>query len=746
MHPPRLPRHAAPFCWRIRAGFGLLLLVVSLAQAAAGVPDGCTFVSGRWGAGPPREVVAWSGGGEHLLLVGAGADVVLLDATDAAAPVRLGSITLEHAIERIAISPDGQLASASDGFERLSLIDLGDRAAPQQRGNFAWPGLGQPHGMAFDGAGHLFVAVRSVGLAVLDIADPNAPQHLGFSDGPVTDYVFDVALRGGHAYLAQRDDGVQVVDISDPADPRVVGSHAASAGAASIRIAGNRAFVGGSQGVTILGLADPVAPVLLGSVDPGYAYAAQPLPGNRMLVSSEGVRLYDVSTPSAPVEIGAWASPNTYRIATRGSVAWVTRPGGHDRFLRGIDFSVPTAPVETTGIEFTSGNLHTSVGVGHVLVAAGDSGVVMLDTADPARPTQVARLPLSHNAQRVVHVNGHAVVGAGIDPWISVIDPQPTGPVQVASLDTGHSTNWLASEGSRLYIAQAEGLGIYDMANPLVPQLLGRYAFSGSWIVRVAVAEGIAYGGEPNSQTLRVVDVSDPAAPMQIGSYTLPDDMTTIDATGDIVYAATYTGGVRILRHDGGGQLTEVGVIDVPLSIVSGVSIDGDRLHLAAGVMSGLLIYDITDPEHPVLLEQHNTAGEAMNVDAAHGVIALSEGNSGVSTFGCDTSAHNSAPQPVGVIGTQQSIAGETIFPLSVHANFSDPEGQALGYAAEGLPPGLALGAGNGIVTGTLPPGSQGSYTVAITASDPFGLAATQTFAWQVHAAQTPDIFGDGFE
>ncbi len=205
-------------------------------------PLGCVVGEGLWGAGPPSDLEYWSDVGEELLLVGAGAELVVFDIETPATPVELGRVTVDHQVTSVSVSADGSMASVSDWFDNVTLVDISNRSMPAKRGTYAWAGLQQPTGMAFDGD-HLFVAVRTVGLTVLDISDPDTPTFVANSGGTVSDFVFDVALRGNYAYLGQSDDGVQIVDISNPASPSVVGNHAASVGAGQITIDGARAYV-----------------------------------------------------------------------------------------------------------------------------------------------------------------------------------------------------------------------------------------------------------------------------------------------------------------------------------------------------------------------------------------------------------------------------------------------------------------------------------------------------------------------
>ena len=739
-----------------RAMLGLGLLLASSLPAWAG--DGaCALNEGRWGGGPPMDVERWSGGGEDLLLVSAGAELVLFDIQTPAAPVELGRVPVGHPVNSIAVSTDGQLAAVSDWFEHVTLVDIGNRAAPSLRGQYAWPGLEQPTGLAFKG-NRLYVAVRTVGLVVLNIADPDAPTFVAASNGAVSDFVFDVALRGNYAYLGQDTDGVQIVNIGNPANPTVVGSVPALTGAGQIDIVGNRAYVArGSAGFSILDLAIPTAPTVLGGFDDtgfGFGYETALLSGNRLALAagSSGTVIYDIATPAAPVQLAAFEPySNPYRLLAVGNLLFMTArdvPTGVTQ-VKVVEFPAAAPATVRARIDFDWRSEAVSVGPGHVLAANGPRGVVMLDSLDPAQPAVAGRLPLGY-VEKVGHVGGYGVVGH--DGSISVIDPQPSGPALVSTFaNGGHPIGDLIGDGDRLYVASGDtgGLRIFDLTNPAAPQLEGAYVAPGEWIWQIAVADGFAYSGYIHDQTIRVIDVSDPAAPVVAGSHLLPGGLypgaTDIAARGDVVFVVTQLNGVRILQNDGGGDLDEIADIEVFPAVATGVAVDGERLYISAGVFSGLLVYDVSDPANPQFVEQHNTTGEALGVAAAHGTIALAEGGSGVSTFGCDAGSGNQPPVAIGSISSQNDEEGETIFPLSTHSNFNDPDGQALSYTATGLPSGLNIGAGSGTIQGTLPIGSAGTYSVTVKATDPFGLFATQSFTWHIIATD-PLLFRDGFE
>ena len=96
----------------------------------------------------------------------------------------------------------------------------------------------------------------------------------------------------------------------------------------------------------------------------------------------------------------------------------------------------------------------------------------------------------------------------------------------------------------------------------------------------------------------------------------------------------------------------------------------------------------------------------------------------------------NRAPSFSGSPGDQTSAEGNAV---SLLVAATDPDGDALGYSATGLPKGASINGSTGLISGTLTFAAAGSYNVTVFASD--GLTtASVSFMWSVSDVDRPPI------
>lgn len=244
-----------------------------------------------------------------------------------------------------------------------------------------------------------------------------------------------------------------------------------------------------------------------GLATPGQRADAQllaTLPGPAVDVEVDGTRLY-VAAPSAP----AWE-------------------------IRLYDLADPAQPVllstyATTGnplsLDAVGGILYVADGAQDPLSALGN-GLRILDVSDPAAPREVGSHPTPGSANTVVVQDLLAYVADDARPpvvsaGLRIVDvANPTAPFEVGAL-LGFGTVLSGDVEGTLVVGGAGGaIGLADVSTPSSPVLLALIPVPGRAFqiegTRMYVASGLS-GAVPDPP-LRIFDVSNPAAPSQMGS------------------------------------------------------------------------------------------------------------------------------------------------------------------------------------------------------------------------------------
>ena len=93
------------------------------------------------------------------------------------------------------------------------------------------------------------------------------------------------------------------------------------------------------------------------------------------------------------------------------------------------------------------------------------------------------------------------------------------------------------------------GLRIIDVSMPARPHEVGSYDTPG-WAYDVAVSLSYAYVADQN-HGLRVIDVSEPTNPTEVGFFVTPPQAIGVAVTEGYVYLADYGFGMQIFRECG---------------------------------------------------------------------------------------------------------------------------------------------------------------------------------------------------
>jgi len=155
-------------------------------------------------AGPSAFVAIGTGG------------LAIFDLSDPRMPTYAGGVDTPGTALDVAVL--GDLVAIADASAGVQLVDVTNPAQPVIVGSATTSGTAR--GVAFgDGPGLLYVADGTGGVSIVEIADPAAAAKIGsVSTGG---NAVDLVVQGAHAFVADRSQGFVVADIADPLSPEI---------------------------------------------------------------------------------------------------------------------------------------------------------------------------------------------------------------------------------------------------------------------------------------------------------------------------------------------------------------------------------------------------------------------------------------------------------------------------------------------------------------------------------------------
>jgi hypothetical protein len=188
-----------------------------------------------------------------------------------------------------------------------------------------------------------------------------------------------------------------------------------------------------------------------------------------------------------------------------------------------------------------------------------------------------------------------------------------------------------------------DSLEIIDVSDPATPSRLGSWSVGVSGFAKMQVVGKRVYFA---AYGLRVVDVSDPAHPSLIGSYTAPDLAMGMQVDGDYVYIVSglqlsggwpplpYAAQVQIFDLQNPVHPTVRGSYQYDvLWQVWDIQVVGHRAYLVGGTGGTpcyMYIVDVRIPTQPMLLSRYLVGGSAWSVRVVGNIAYIAAGYDGL--------------------------------------------------------------------------------------------------------------------
>lgn len=601
--------------------FGNLLPVPSASASTA--------QSANWGAigqtGGPTQGIAVQG---NYAYIGVGSRLVVVDITDPVNPHPIGATApFDYFVQGVTVS--GALAYIAAGSAGLRIVNIATPSNPREVG--AWDSPGFAENVAVSGS-TAYLADGPYGLRVVNVSNPTTPAEVANAFN--MNYAVDVAVSGRYAYIAAGGAGLLVVEISNPLYPVEAGAYDTPGYARGVVAYGNRvALADERSGLLILNVSNPLHPALLGSLETeGWALDVT-ISGSLTYIAAAfgGLRIVDISDPATPVELGSisWLQSNAGGLfAANEHIFIADRKNG----LRVVEAINPASPAQIGSWNIFSFAHSVEADENFAYVAAGFNGVRIFSLSDLNHPVEVGSF-LADGLFYTLKLSGTRLYAGTMinspEMGMYVLDiSNPAHPQEIGYYQDIGECWGIDVAGNTIYVADANDLKVFDFSNPPNLNLVGSYPLVPRGLT---VRDGLAYVSQ-EFDGVRIYNVSNPAAISLVGSFASSTSFThgPVGLGGNYAYVSD-NGGLRILDITNPAAPTEVSYTSTH-DETNWLVLSGSRVYLSEGSY-GFSVYDVSDPAAPQMIDQASVPGAVQALTLNNGRLFTASGEGGLQIF-----------------------------------------------------------------------------------------------------------------
>jgi hypothetical protein len=449
-------------------------------------------------------------------------------------------------------------------------------------------------------------------LKVLSLKDPMKPEELGGVDlgAMATDM-----KAGDGVVCALCPQAAVFIDCADPTSPRVVSRVGLNA-PHDVEISSGHAYISDTADgtVAILDIRDAPRPKLLSKIRGlnwnGLRLAVAQSGDRRMLFVAEygagDVRIYDVTDPGAPKEVGRWVnvSPwgglpgrggNLADVASDGKIAVVTNLCFG---LHVLDVSDPARPTLLGEVRCAgeAGNLAV---IDEETVAVEDycQALLLFDTKDPANMHVVGQYPMGGRVwPGLVYRRPHCLISNQFPGGIIQVDvsdrqrPRPTSALVYESIGTG----CMVARGHHAYVAHRYGYNVtvLDVSDPKRLRKVGAtrpgsVSSFPSFDTTEDLLLAAQFCADSGPGPLGIFDITDPGHLRKIAALPLPGGCSSVSVQGSIAFCA---GGGRLRAVDIRNPFRPRVIGDVPCDL-GAIRVRGEYAYAIKG--KGIAVFRV---------------------------------------------------------------------------------------------------------------------------------------------------------
>ncbi len=251
---------------------------------------------------------------------------------------------------------------------------------------------------------------------------------------------------------------------------------------------------------------------------------------------------------------------------------------------------------------------------GMAYIAAGETGLVILDVSSPGYPQYLGLYNTSGYAYDLKVRDGYAYVADGANGLVVVDVSDPAAPVKAGGCDPDNGyAKGIDLQGNYVYLPGTSGkMAVIDVSAPSAPVSVGNGFERATITMRdVFVHNDQAYiGALENVYRLNISNPLAPSGPVAVGL--IGETMIAVHGNATLI-AAGGVQGVRLFRESSFSSGV-TGTYELPAGGDANDLFVDDYYIYAASEGLGLTVLDIANPADPQLVFQVATEGDAYGV------------------------------------------------------------------------------------------------------------------------------------
>jgi len=457
------------------------------------------------------------------------------------------------------------------------------------------------------------LASRAENLIKVPVPDSSAAEEIQLGS-PIEDLLIAEDL----GFVLTESGELRILDPDAALDESLLGSIRLEYSYEAMALARERQLLllAGEAGLGILDVSDPADPRLRSHIELDAPAQGIDIAGHHLIIrNGGGFVIFDLDEHLQLSELGSW-SGSLSDLEARDDTVYICR---HSQGFCIVSIADPARPLEVAELPIFGRSLDVQ---GHMAFLAGSYGVTSIDLSEIENPEVVGQMYLAGSPSEIAASGSYCAVGRG--PNLFCVDVSfPLRPFPRWSLQYPDHIISMRASGTGLYVATDLGVHILGLSSP--EQITQASFLKFDYQISSIDIDGDLLLAHPTTRhEFYPINIAQPGRPLSYPSWIYWFDIRDIEVTDQILYAAAAWGGLKI--YDFSDPASPIFLASLSLfEPATALTLVGDLAIVQGQDPKTVLSFvDISRPAAPILSGEFPLEGWISNLISGGGLVFYS--------------------------------------------------------------------------------------------------------------------------